>query len=89
MEKWTLGTVGVGLAVFAVVLIIALTAPHQSTARGCVDVAITGVTGGAFIHQCGGNARALCRNARRPMGYTGETARQIRAACRQDGFAVG
>jgi hypothetical protein len=90
MEKWTLGGVVVVLAVFAVVLVIALTGPTQSTARGCVDVSILGATGGAAIHQCGGNARALCRAVGKPTARdTGVTGQEIRAACRKDGFPVG
>jgi hypothetical protein len=50
---------------------------------------ITGATGAASLHQCGANARALCRDAGRPLGYSGLTAQEIRAACRKDGFAVG
>jgi hypothetical protein len=88
-EKWTLGVVGAGLAVFAVVLVIALTGPAQSTARGCVDVSISGATGGTAIHQCGDNARALCRSAARAGANITETVREIQAACRKDGFAVG
>jgi hypothetical protein len=88
-EKWTLWVVGAGVAVFAVVLVIALTGPRQSTARGCVDVSIRGVTGGAAIHQCGDNARALCRSAGRSTGNVSDTVREIKAACRKDGFPVG
>jgi hypothetical protein len=89
MEKWTLGSVAAVLAAFAVVLVISLAAPGPTTARGCVDVAILGATGGAAIHQCGANARSLCRGAGKANGYTGETRQEIRAACRKDGFAVG
>jgi hypothetical protein len=88
-EKWTLGSVIVVLAAFAVIFAIALSGPTQSTARGCVDVSILGATGGAAIHQCGANARALCQTAGRRVGYTGETRQEIQAACRKDGFAVG
>lgn len=78
-----------GLAVFVVVIVIAVSGPGQSTVRGCVDVSIVGATGAASIHQCGANARALCRAAGKPDGYVGETGREIAAACRKDGFAVG
>jgi hypothetical protein len=88
-EKWTLGILGIGLAAFAVVLVIALTAPGQSAAPGCVDVSILGSTGGSAIHQCGDNARALCRSAGRAGAGVNETVREIRAACRKDGFPVG
>ncbi len=77
------------MAIFAIAIIISLTGPSQTTARGCVDVLITGATGAASLHQCGANARALCRDAGRPLGYSGLTAQEIRAACRKDGFAVG
>ncbi|HWC86241.1 MAG TPA: hypothetical protein VG388_06870 [Solirubrobacteraceae bacterium] len=88
-EKWVLWIVGAGLAVFAVVLVVALTAPTQTTARGCVDVSIVGPTGAAAIHQCGAGARQLCHSTRRATGDGAETAREIRAACRRSGFAVG
>ena len=77
-----------GLAVFAVVIVIALTGPGQST-RGCVDVSIVGATGGAAIHQCGANARALCRAVGKPDRYAGDTGREIKAACRSGGFSIG
>jgi len=78
----------VGMAVLAVVLIIALTGPTQTSARGCVDVSIVGATGNAALHECGANARALCRDASRPDGYTGEEGKEIRAACRKDRVPV-
>jgi hypothetical protein len=84
-----LGSVLAGLAAFVVVIIIAVAGPTQSTVRGCVDVSIVGATGAAAIHQCGANARALCRAAGRPNGYVGDTAREIQIACRKDGFPVG
>jgi hypothetical protein len=89
LEKWTLGGVSAGLVVFVVILIIALTGAHQTTAKGCIDVSILGSTGGAAIHQCGADARALCRAAGRSGHYAGETRQEIQAACRKDGFAVG
>ncbi|MDQ6804531.1 MAG: hypothetical protein M3065_06100 [Actinomycetota bacterium] len=88
-EKWTVGVVLAAVAVFAIVLVISLTGPTQSTARGCVDVSIVGATGGAAIHQCGENARALCRSAATSGRHITDTVREIRAACRRDGFAVG
>jgi hypothetical protein len=88
-EKKILGGVVLALAIFAVAIIVAVTGPSQTSARGCVDVSIVGATGNALIHQCGADARTLCRDAGKSGGYTGETGRQIRAACRKDGFAVG
>jgi hypothetical protein len=76
------------MVALAVVLVIALAAPSQTSARGCVDVSILGPTGGAAIHQCGANARDLCRSAGRGEGYVGETAREIKAACIKDGIPV-
>ncbi|HWF24418.1 MAG TPA: hypothetical protein VG275_03155 [Solirubrobacteraceae bacterium] len=78
-----------GLVVFAVILVIALTGPSQSTARGCVDVSIVGSTGAGAIHQCGADARALCRAATGAAAAANETGREIRATCRKDGFPVG
>src|ERR1700749_2650772 len=89
LEKWTLTSPVAGLAVFAVVFIIALTGPGPSTARGCLDVSIVGATGGASIHHCGQDAKAVCADAGRPNGYTGQTDREIQAACRKDGIPVG
>ena len=88
-EKWTLAVVGAGLAVFAVVLVIALAGPGQSTARGCVDLSIVSSTGAGAIHQCGADARALCRAATATAAAANETGREIRATCRKDGFPVG
>jgi hypothetical protein len=88
-EKWIVGSVVAGLAIFAIAIIISLTGPTQTSAPGCVDVLITGVTGAASLHQCGADARALCLDAGKPSGYTGLTAQEIRAACRRDGFPVG
>jgi hypothetical protein len=88
-EKWTLAVVGAGLAVFAVVIVIAVTAPSPTAARGCVDVSILGATGGSAIHQCGANARALCRSVVPGGANVSVTVREVRAACRKDGFAVG
>jgi len=89
LERWLVGGMIAVVAVVAVVTVISLAGPSQTTARGCVDVSILGATGAAALHQCGGNARALCRSAGQASGYTGETAKQIRAACRKDGFAIG
>jgi hypothetical protein len=88
-ERWIVGTVAAGLAVFVVVLIVALSGPTQSSAPGCVDVSILGATGAALLHQCGADARALCLSAGKPGGYTGDTAREIQAVCRQHGLPVG
>ena len=88
-EKWTVGAVSAGLVAFAVILVIALAGPAQSTARGCVDVTLAGATGGASIHQCGADARSLCREAGAPGGYQGIAGRAIRAACRRDHIPVG
>lgn len=88
-EKWTLGAVSAGVVVFAVILVIALAGPAQTTARGCVDVTVAGATGGASIHQCGADARSLCRAAGAPGGYQGAAGSAIRAACRRDHVPVG
>jgi hypothetical protein len=85
-EKWTLTSVVVVLVVFAIVFVIAASGPGPTTARGCVDVSILGATGAAAIHQCGADARSLCRAARRASGPVGENTREIQAACRKDGF---
>ncbi|HWF74526.1 MAG TPA: hypothetical protein VG186_14345 [Solirubrobacteraceae bacterium] len=88
-EKRTLGVVGACLLALAVVLVIIVAGHNQSTARGCVDVSILGATGGSGIHQCGDNALALCRSVGKPGAKITETAREIEAACRKDGFPVG
>jgi len=88
-ETWIVGSVAVGLAVFAVVLIVSLTGPTQTSAPGCVDVSILGATGGTLMQQCGADARALCLEAGSPRGYTGATALEIQAVCRKDGLPVG
>jgi hypothetical protein len=88
-EKWIVGGVTAGLAILAVVIVVSFSGPSQTSAPGCVDVAILGATGAAAIHQCGANARALCRDAGQSASYTGEIARQIQTACRKDGYPVG
>jgi len=88
-ERWILGSVAVGVAILVVAIAISLTGPTQTSARGCVDVSIIGATGAASLHQCGADARALCRDAGSPRGYTGETSREIQAACRKVGLPVG
>jgi hypothetical protein len=88
-ERWTLAVVGAGLVVLVVVIVIALTGPSQTSARGCVDLAIVGPTGAGAIHQCGADARALCRAATGAAAAANETGREVRATCRKDGIPVG
>lgn len=78
-----------GLAILAVAVVISLTGPSQSSDPGCVDVSISGATGGAALHQCGANARDLCLAVGKPGGYSGETGREIATACRKVGLPVG
>jgi hypothetical protein len=88
-EKWIMGTVAIGVAIFALAIAISLIGPSRSRPAGCVEVTILGATGAATLDQCGAQARALCREAGSPGGYTGETAREISAACRKVGLPVG
>ena len=88
-EKWGVGAMVACLAILAVAIVIALAGPSQTTAPGCVDVTIVGATGGASIHQCGQDAKALCRAVGQPGGYSGEAGREIGTACRKVGIPVG
>jgi hypothetical protein len=88
-ERWLVGSVVAGLVILAVALAFSLVGPSQSTSPGCIDVTILSATGGASVHQCGADARSLCRSGGHADGYTGETAREIQAACRKVGLPVG
>jgi hypothetical protein len=51
---------------------------------GCITVSLPSTTGGALMHQCGGNARATCRKA---FARHDKIARLTRPQCRLAGLA--
>jgi hypothetical protein len=53
------------LLVLAAVAVWAAVRPgaYDSSKDGCVTVTIPGTTGGQLIHQCGADARSLCKHA--------------------------
>jgi ABC-type thiamin/hydroxymethylpyrimidine transport system permease subunit len=73
--------IGVGAAALAAVTAVLVIASPGSAARapGCVDATIASTTGGAAIHACGDQARALCASA--------PVAAAVRTACREAGYA--
>jgi len=56
---------------------------YGSSKDGCVTVTMPSSTGGALIHQCGANARSLCKRA---YAGTGKEAMLTRPQCRRAGI---
>lgn len=56
-----------GILAAAIAVIIGWTAlspgGYGSSRAGCVTVTVAGSTGGALLHACGADAKAMCRNA--------------------------
>jgi len=50
--------------------------------KGCVDITFASTLGGAHVHECGGQARALCASP----GAFREVAEELRASCRRAGY---
>jgi hypothetical protein len=59
------------IAVAAILLVLAATAiwaavrpgAYGSSRDGCITVTLASSTGGALIHECGAQARAMCKQA--------------------------
>jgi hypothetical protein len=88
-EKWIVSGVAVLTAVLAIVTVIAIASSGHKSANGCIDVAVAYSTGGSEIHQCGAEAKALCRAVGVSGGFTGQTATQVAAECRKAGLPAG
>ena len=76
--------VAVGLLALVV---FSLTTHQAGTGNGCIDFNYTTMIGGAEMHKCGAQARALCA-APAPAGRSVDTDFQteLSAACRKGGF---
>ena len=74
------------LLVLAAVAVWAAVRPgtYGSSKDGCITVTVPSSTGGALIHQCGANARSLCKRA-----YTGTDKESMltRPQCRLAGIS--
>jgi hypothetical protein len=56
---------------------------YGSSKDGCITVTVPSSTGGALIHQCGANARSLCKRA---YAGTGKESMLARPQCRLAGI---
>jgi hypothetical protein len=81
----------IAAAIVAILLVLAAIAvwaafrpgPYGSSKDGCITVTIPSSTGGALIHQCGADARALCKRA---YAGTGKESMLTRPQCRLAGI---
>jgi hypothetical protein len=72
--------IGAGAAALAAVVVaLVIVSPGSAARPGCLDATIPSTTGGAAIHACGDQARALCATAGAPAA--------VRTACREAGYA--
>ena len=74
------------LLVLAAIAVWAAVRPgtYGSSKDGCITVTIPSSTGGALIHQCGADARALCKRA---YAGTDKESMLTRPQCRLAGIA--
>ncbi len=56
---------------------------YDRSHNGCVTVTVASTTGGAMLHQCGGAARATCRNA---FAHADRLSLAFRSQCRLAGL---
>jgi hypothetical protein len=73
---------GIGVAVIAVLVVIALASGSPKPERGCIDVTFASSLGGQPLDACGAQARAVCRDARGTGQYSGPQRTTILDACR-------
>jgi hypothetical protein len=73
------------LLVLAAIAVWAAVRPgtYGTSKDGCVTVTLPSSTGGALIHQCGAQARSLCKHA---YAGTGKAAALTRPQCRLAGI---
>ncbi len=85
--KWVMGLIGVAL-VAALAGVGVWSSVHQGSygpsRNGCVNLTVVSSTGGAVIHDCGGQARALCRSA---FSHTDKLSRLTQPQCRLAGLS--
>ena len=87
--KWIMGMVGVAvLVILAGVGVWSAVHPssYDGSRSGCVTVNMVSSTGGAVIHDCGAQARALCKSA---FSHNDKLARLTRTQCRLAGLGAG
>jgi hypothetical protein len=77
-----------GILVAGVVAVIAWAAftpgsRYGSSKNGCITVTLPSSTGGAFVHECGGAAKATCRSA---FTHTDRVSLLTRPQCRLAGL---
>ena len=76
--------VAVGLLALVV---FSLTTHQAGTGNGCIDFNYSTMIGGAEMHKCGADARALCANpAGRGTSVDTDFQTELTAACRKGGF---
>jgi hypothetical protein len=79
----------VAVAVFAVVLVVAIASTGKSSAHGCIYATIPGPVGAEQLDQCGSQARATCRSAGVAGTYAPQAANEVARQCRKAGLPVG
>jgi hypothetical protein len=74
------------LLVLAAIAVWAAVRPgtYGSSKDGCITVTLPSSTGGALIHQCGADARSLCKRA---YAGTGKESMLTRPQCRLAGIS--
>jgi hypothetical protein len=85
-QKRILLIVGAAIAVAAIAgCVWGARAPdkYATSSHGCVNVTVTGSTGGELIHVCGDDAKAFCRTAYKS---TASNSRAIQAQCADAGW---
>ena len=87
--KWIVGMIGVGvLVIFAAVGLWSglHRGSYDQSRNGCINLSLVSSTGGAVVHACGGQARAICRTA---YAHTGSQSRLTQAQCKLAGIGPG
>ncbi len=88
-ERWFLGGGVVVLLAVVVGLVISFATASPRSGHGCVYVTVASSMGAQPVNGCGARARTLCVEAGEPGVFAGELRRELAAACRQAGLAVG
>jgi hypothetical protein len=77
--------VGLVLAAVALGIYAATGGLEHKQQAGCIEVTFASTTGGATLHACGANARAICASPREHP----QIAESLRDACRHAGYQFG
>lgn len=75
----------VALALLGLV-VFSLTTHQAATAKGCIDFNYTTMIGGAEMHACGAQARALCATPAGRESIDTDFQTELYAACRKAGL---